>query len=548
MSPLSGQTLVQLEGRTRKGQIAAAAVLTGLLASALAAGPALLQAGGTLLQRHEPALAGDQALTAIASLRAASFHQLLGVYSRYGFHELGPAMFYLLAPFVSIFGPARGVYVGSAIINAAALAATVWIVFRNFGPRAALWASAAMSIYTLCVDVRLLRQPWNPYLAVMPMMLFILLWALTLSARRGAWVWMCAVGSYELQTHLATGPFVGSMVLVATAASLVSARRSGRWWLWRDATREPLRLIGALTLGAMWLPPAFEAVIDHPSNVALLWRFFTSAHHSLPPLRVALRAAASAISVVPFGEHIYVLSIARSRAQLVAAAAGIAAASLVTLLAAWRRSQPAAAYLVLAGLAGAVLGSASLTRAVGGDMAYFTVWLSFVPVAVLIGLGIALVGDPPPGPRPKAAASARSLTTTLLLAAAIAAALPPLVKSDSLHPAAPANAPLLQVMQKLERATATVPFNCRGRTVIVGIGQGALWPEAAGIATRLSAQGCEIRTNQASYAVQFGRYGGRSRVAGNLGLYLTPAPAGSGKVLAQVGNQVLTWRPAASPA
>jgi hypothetical protein len=47
-------------------------------------------------------LYGDQALIAIASRRAADFVQLLGPYSRTGFHHPGPAVFYLLAPFVEL--------------------------------------------------------------------------------------------------------------------------------------------------------------------------------------------------------------------------------------------------------------------------------------------------------------------------------------------------------------------------------------------------------------------------------------------------------------
>ena len=168
-------------------------------------------------------LYGDQALLELGARRAVHFDQLVGPYSRAGFHQPGPAVFYLLAPFVRILEPAGpGLYLGAIAINGAALIATVAFLWRRFGPLAALWAAAAIDLYCLCVGVGTLREPWNPYLVVAPMVLFVVLWAAGITGTSGAAVWAMVVGSYEVQTHIATAVFV-----VAMSAILAGVARSG---------------------------------------------------------------------------------------------------------------------------------------------------------------------------------------------------------------------------------------------------------------------------------------------------------------------------------
>ena len=166
--------------------------------------------------------------------RAAQFDQLVGPYSREGFHHPGPAVFYLLSPFVRFLEPTGpGLYLGAIVISGAALAATVAFVWRRLGPLAALWAAVAIDLYCLCLGVGTLREPWNPYLIVAPMVLFVVLWAAAVTRTAGstdAAIWALVIGSYEIQTHIATGAavVVMSAIMVVWLAGRCVARPSER--------------------------------------------------------------------------------------------------------------------------------------------------------------------------------------------------------------------------------------------------------------------------------------------------------------------------------
>jgi hypothetical protein len=130
----------------------------------------LAEAGRILAQRPHVVLYGDQALLELGARRAIHLDQLVGPYSRSGFHHPGPALFYVLAPFVRLLEPTGpGLYLGAVIVNAAAPIAAVTVVWRRVGALAALWAAAAIGLFCLCLGVGTVREPWNPYLVVAPM-------------------------------------------------------------------------------------------------------------------------------------------------------------------------------------------------------------------------------------------------------------------------------------------------------------------------------------------------------------------------------------------
>ena len=211
----------------------------------------MVEAVRIVAQRSHVVLDGDQALLELGARRAAHFDQLVGPYSRVGFHQPGPVVFYLLAPFVRILEPSGpGLYLGAIAISGAALIATVAFLWRHLGPVAALWAAIAIDVYCLCLRVGTLREPWNPYLVVAPMVLFVVLWAAAITGSSGAGVWAVVIGSYEIQTHIATAGFVITMwailaawavagpgAVMASAPPVVTGGvRPGSpvWWRWHS--------------------------------------------------------------------------------------------------------------------------------------------------------------------------------------------------------------------------------------------------------------------------------------------------------------------------
>ena len=103
------------------------------------------------------------------------------------------------------------------------------------------------------------------------------------------------------------------------------------------------------------------------------------------------------MTVLPFGNHDYVLALHRSPIEV----AGFGVLLVVGLLAAVvlgrRRRQPMSLALAASAAVGALVGSASLTHADGPVYLYFALWLAYVPLAVLLAIGVGLVGEQPPG-------------------------------------------------------------------------------------------------------------------------------------------------------
>lgn len=172
---------------------------------------------------HAIYLTGDQALLALGARRAWHAAALLGPYSRFGWHHPGPELLYILALPVRLFEPTGpGLYLGTVLINGVASVAVVAFTWRRYGRHAGLWSAVVMDGLCLALSLVALRYPWNPYLIVLPLVLFALLWADAISGGLGSLAWWAAVGSYGVQTHLA-GP--ARRVVDSTAIRAISAER-----------------------------------------------------------------------------------------------------------------------------------------------------------------------------------------------------------------------------------------------------------------------------------------------------------------------------------
>ena len=213
------------------------------------------------------------------------------------------------------------------------------------------------------------------------MILFVVLWASAMTGSVGSGIWAFVVGSYEIQTHIATA----AVVVVMSAALAVSMMAKRRVLGRGRALRWPVgHWVGLVALALIWLAPALELGRDRPNNVQLLWTFLTGPHPNAA-WGAALRVSADALTIVPFGYHDYVLTVHRTAIEFLTAAVLVALAATVAIKTGRRRQTPFAHYLLIAAAVGGVIGPLSLTRSDGPVYLYFAVWLSFVPLAVLSG-------------------------------------------------------------------------------------------------------------------------------------------------------------------
>jgi hypothetical protein len=484
--------------------------LAGWLAVALAALYPLVEALREIVENRPVPLYGDNALLDLAARRASHLDQLVGPYSREGFHHPGPVSFYIMAPFVRLLGSGQGGYLAAVLVTGACAVAITAVLWRWSGPAMALYAAAALGAFELCVRVFTLREPWNPYMVVAPMLLLGVLAAGAMAGRRGAWGWAAVAGSYALQTHLATAPTV---VAVLVAAALPPIAR-GVWDVARRGRRRPPfpsrpALVGLGVAVLAWVPALVELAADHPNNVTLLLDFYRQAH-PLPTWHEARRAAANALAIVPFGNHTYVTSILRPRWQLDVTLVGSAAAAAASLALAARRRLGLPVGLVVSGVLVAGVGTYGLKQASGGITAYFATWMAAAPLLVLLALGAAVLS---PRVRPVTHERAhhrpperRSWTTATPVLAGLAVvalvATGATVRSDiRMTPASRAVlAPQVVVGQMAGQVLARAP---RGRVALDIVSAGA-WPEAAGVALALYRHGVSTEVSPAAWTLYFG--------------------------------------------
>ena len=114
-----------------------------------------------------------------------------------------------------------------------------------------------------------------------------------------------------------------------------------------------------------------------------------------PSVADALRISFDAVSVLPFGNHDYVLALHRNPIDV----AGFVVLLIAGVVAVWmlrgRPQRRMSLALVGSALIGGLIGAASLTHSDGPVYLYFALWLAYVPLVVVLALGVALLGTDP---------------------------------------------------------------------------------------------------------------------------------------------------------
>lgn len=240
-----------------------------------------------LLSRHAPPFreVSDGAILEIYTLEALRGKLLLGPYSRFGWHHPGPLYFYLQAPWYWLSGlHTAGMQAGALAINAAAAALIAWVLAAHATSVLALFTSLAVAFYAVrCGD--LLVSVWNPHVIVLPMLAFLIVAAgCAASGRRALVLWLVALGSLLVQTHVAMAPVVASAGVFVLAAQFTAVRRAAP--------------AAGLLAVVLWLPAILEQLTHRPGNVVALATFFTAGAGHGSDAIVALTAWASALTDV----------------------------------------------------------------------------------------------------------------------------------------------------------------------------------------------------------------------------------------------------------
>ena len=209
---------------------------------------------------------GDGAVIELYTLHAAEGRQLLGPYSRFGFHHPGPVMFYALAPFYAASGhQTTSLSAGALAINLASLGVISWVMVRAAAPIALSLALSALLLTFVLRVPALLTSAWNPHLPVLPLVALLVVGASVATGDVRLAPLMAALASFVAQSHLGLAAVSlvasgGGIIAAAVRSALVLERRESlACWLKR----------ATWVLALLWVFPIAEQIVYRPGN---LWR------------------------------------------------------------------------------------------------------------------------------------------------------------------------------------------------------------------------------------------------------------------------------------
>ena len=209
--------------------------------------------------------AGDWAMTELRVVDVGGPHTpLVGPYSRFGWNHPGPLLFWILAiPYRLTGGRPGSLLAGAALINAGAVAGMVTLAWRRGRLMLALPLAVALAVVLHALGPELLRNPWNPWVTVLPFgLLVVAAWAASEGDVAGLFL-VPLVGAFEVQSHVAFAPMVAALTAAAFVCFYLRTRRT-KPMLW-----------AAAIVAACWSPVVLD-LLTGGSNVSDLVSFFGS--------------------------------------------------------------------------------------------------------------------------------------------------------------------------------------------------------------------------------------------------------------------------------
>lgn len=418
--------------------------IVGRVGLALALAPLVVAAVGLVVGAGDVLPAHDIAQLEMRTRDVGQHEVLLGPYSRDGWYHLGPALFYLMAiPYRLTGGSSVGLYLGALAVNAASIAGMASIARRRGGRPLMAITLLASTVLVAGLGPDIVRNPWNPYITVLPYGLLIFLtWAMACGDR-----WALPVGAvvatFVAQTHV--GYVVLALPLLVWGAVWLGATELSRRRARGDAPdgagpdgagpdgsgsgtsgsrtsgvgRAVLTTVGVVAL--LWLPPLIEQLTGDAGNLGKALFYFRHNDEPGQALTGALRILSQEFALPPaWTTGLRVPGYDEPAALYGAFPLPVL---LVPVVAAvvflWRRGTRDARRLLLTVAFATVLGVVAIVRTTGVTFAYRLHWTSVL--GMLSGVIVAWAGWLAVRPRLDPA-GARRLTAGLAVALIAAAA------------------------------------------------------------------------------------------------------------------------------
>lgn len=236
--------------------------------------------------------------------------------TRYGSHPFhpGPMVYYVLAPFVKVFGGPMGLLLGAAFVSVSAIVLIGYVALRTAGPAAAAWAW--ITTLLMCWSLggtAFLYPPFKTTLALLVIALFLYLCAALVAGQSSLlplWVLatsfpIAATMRYALPVAAIAGTTVLAVVVLrwrrVAAGPEAPDALAGRAKRLVTLTRPERRsvLISVVLFAVCWWGPIYEALAHRGGNVRELYRASRTAAGSVDGPGAAIAEQAKAILYNP---------------------------------------------------------------------------------------------------------------------------------------------------------------------------------------------------------------------------------------------------------
>jgi len=211
----------------------------------------------------------------------------------------GPSLWIAMLPVYLIGGRSSGALMAAVVsVHLASMALALRIAWKRYGTSFATGLALLFIVIVRSSGPDFVFEPWNPWLAIFPLALFVLLIdrCLEPETQRRWLVGAVVVGSHCVQCH------AGYAILVAAGLSAVA-------WKWIRTRGSSSLAWPVATLVVMWIPPLVDQWRRQPGNLSILWQHFGSPSEPRLPLADAMRAIATQFNLLgpllwgPGGTH-----------------------------------------------------------------------------------------------------------------------------------------------------------------------------------------------------------------------------------------------------
>ena len=307
---------------------------------------------------------------------------LTGAQSRFGWHHPGPLLFWGLAPFNWALGP-TGVLFGVGFLNVAALVASLFVARRRGGLAFVVVLGIAVLVLLRALGSIVLIDPWNPWVAVLPFLLYLLLAWSVAERDFGALPAMVAVGSFLVQTHVGYAPLVLGAGGIAGVLACVGPRDTepyDGWWTLRRSA-----IASAVVAVMLWIAPVVQQLTGHPGNLGEIVRYFRHPTEPAVGLVTAWGVMGNELGGAWVrGNDLSPRGTVASGSVIPALVLALAAISLAVV--AWRRGHGAVARLGLLMVACVAIGVVATARVTGLLANYLVRWWWVIAALLCVSL------------------------------------------------------------------------------------------------------------------------------------------------------------------